>query len=234
MFRLIRLLNTSIGKKLLMAVTGTLLLLFVIGHLIGNLTIFMSQNALNSYAHWLQVNPMLWPVRLGLIFILLLHIYTAVKLTRSNQHARRTRYQKSGFHHSLFFSKHIVFSGLGVLLFIIFHINHLTLGNGISELLPYLDPKGNPDIYGRVIHTFSTPLYPLLYLLGLIVLGFHLNHILRGVFQSLGFYHDNYAPFLDFLAPALTAIMVIGFALIPLAALSGLLTPTIVLPPYGP
>ncbi|QEP41967.1 succinate:quinone oxidoreductase [Ectothiorhodospiraceae bacterium BW-2] len=221
MFRLLRLIRTSIGKKLLMSLSGLVLILFIIGHAVGNLTIFVSANALNTYAHWLQENPLLWLIRFGMIAILMIHIALAVVVSRENRRSRSCDYG----HDTLWLRrvKHpfMMWSGAILLLFLLFHIGHLTLGIGGERYMARLDHQGYVDVYARVVLSFTNPWLTTLYLIAMAALGLHLYHAIRSVFQTLGFYHDNYFGFFHTLALLLTLFTVIGFILILLTALLG-------------
>src|SRR6266404_188747 len=119
--------KSSLGKKYIMAVTGFVLLLFVVGHLAGNLQIFLGPEAINRYGHFLQSNPeLIWPARLFLILMLVLHIWSAVQLTRENRAARPVRYAEYRPVSSSYASRTMFMSGLIIFVFIIYHLLHFT------------------------------------------------------------------------------------------------------------
>ncbi len=217
MYRLLHLLQTSIGRKLVMAVTGLVLLLFVVGHLAGNMTIFMGQEVLNSYAHWLQNSVMLWPVRLLMLLIVVLHIVMGLELARENRHAIRIGSCYRSWFARHFLDHHMLWSGIAVLIFLLFHIGHLTLGVGSGALYQQLDANQMVDVYRRVVSGFQNPWISLFYSGAMILIGLHLHHVVRGLFQTLGFYHENYLQLLDRLALVVSVGVVAGFLAIPLA-----------------
>lgn len=126
---LLRPLRTSLGKKYAMAITGLLLIGFVLGHMAGNLLIFAGPNALNSYAHSLKANPaLLWAARGGLLVVFLLHLYFAITLTLQNKAARPQGYAYEATLHASWASRHMMLTGLVLLAFIVYHLAHFTLG----------------------------------------------------------------------------------------------------------
>jgi succinate dehydrogenase / fumarate reductase cytochrome b subunit len=223
MYRLIHLLRTSIGRKLVMALSGLVLLLFLLGHLAGNMTIFFGPPILNSYAHWLQHSVMLWPFRLLMLLLVGLHIVMGLELARENRLAATSGSRYPGWFQRHVRNHHMLWSGVAVLLFLLFHVAHLTLGVGAGAAFHQLDSRGMIDVYQRVVEGFRTPWIAGLYMLSLLLIGLHLLHVVRGLFQTLGFYHERYLPLLERLAQLLTLVLVVGFLSIPLAVWVGLL-----------
>ena len=217
MNRLLHLLRTTIGRKLIVAVTGIVLILFIIGHVSGNMTIFVGQSALNNYAHFLQTNPMLWVVRLAMLAIVLLHIALGIAVTRENRAARSETYH-SGFPWYLrVYHSRMIISGLVLLVFIIGHVAHLTLGAGVGEVFHLKDSSGNVDLYSRVVTTFQNTWIAGIYICVMLLLAMHLKHTVRAVFQTLGFFRENYFEFFELLSWAVTLVVVAGFVSIPLS-----------------
>lgn len=119
MYRLIHLFRTSIGRKLMMALTGLILLLFIVGHLAGNMTIFVGAPILNSYAHWLQHSVMLWPFRIVMLLVVGLHIVMGIELARENRHSASNGSRFPSWFTRHILNHHMLWSGLAVLLFIL-------------------------------------------------------------------------------------------------------------------
>lgn len=120
-------LNSTIFLKWVMALTGALFVLFVIGHLAGNLQVFLGPETFNTYSHFLQsTGELLWIVRIVLLTAFLLHIYTSLKLTAINLKANPVKYKKAGYTKSTIYSRTMIYSGLLVLAFIVFHLLHYT------------------------------------------------------------------------------------------------------------
>jgi succinate dehydrogenase cytochrome b subunit len=155
MNRLLHLLRTTIGRKLIVAVTGIVLILFVVGHVSGNMTIYVGQSALNNYAHFLQTSPMLWVVRLAMLVIVLLHIALGIAVTRENRLARPVHYQAAYPWYLRLYQRRMIITGKVLLVFIIAHVAHLTLGAGVGEVFQLKDASGNADVYSRVVSTFQ-------------------------------------------------------------------------------
>src|SRR5215475_6211412 len=123
-----RVFNSSLGKKYIMAVSGCVLFLFVIGHLAGNLQVFLGPEAINRYGHFLQSNTeLLWPVRIILLTFIVLHIWAAASLSTENKAARPIAYGAYKPVGSSYASRTMLMSGLVVLAFIIYHLLHYTV-----------------------------------------------------------------------------------------------------------
>lgn len=226
MYRLIRLLRTSIGSKLIMAASGGVLVLFLLGHMLGNLAVFQGPAALNAYAAWLQGNPLLWAIRLTLLGIFAWHVYTGVRLWRENRAARPQHYAVTASVQAGIAARSMGWTGLALFAFLIFHLLHLTFGALDSAHAHLLDGQHRPDVYARVVLGFRNPWLAGAYVAGLLVVGLHLDHAIASLLQTLGVGNENYRPLLRVLARALAGLIVFGFIAIPLAALFGLLGAT--------
>lgn len=216
--------RTSVGKKLVMAVTGLMLYGFVVVHLIGNLQIFIGRETLNGYAHFLKAEPfILWGARLGFLTIVCLHIVTAISLSASNRRARGvTSYDNPSHNGSSLSSRIMLASGLVILLFIVFHLLHLTVGAIFPDHFNLKDDKGHHDVYGMVIKGFQVWWVVGLYVFSMILLGFHLSHGLQALFQSLGLKNSKYSPLIDKLALIGWVAIFAGNCAIPVSILLGL------------
>ncbi|MBI1901862.1 MAG: succinate dehydrogenase cytochrome b subunit [Planctomycetia bacterium] len=212
--------GTSIGCKAVMAVTGLLLFLFVIAHLLGNLLVFAGQDALNDYAAKLQgLGAGLWIARLGLLAIFVVHIYAAFRLTRINALARPEPYQKEESINVTFASRQMLASGLVVLLFVIYHLLHFTLGVIDSGAFGRLDAKGRHDVYAMVVQGFQNPFLSLTYVFAMVVLGLHLWHGAPSLFQTLGLKHPAWETCIRRTCQTVVALVVLGNCLMPLSIL---------------
>lgn len=219
---IVRLMKSSLGAKYVMAITGLGLFLFLIGHVAGNLLLYVGQSAMNEYAAGLRKLPygLLWIARLGLLVAFGLHIYMAYYLTVTNRAARPVPYQNKAFMKASYASRTMPMTGTFVLLFLLYHLAHYTfrIVNNTGELV---DPAGLHDVYTMVVQGFQQPLISLFYILAMLVLGFHLHHGLSSAFQSLGLNHKKYNPLFRKGFPALGWVVVLAGASIPLAVLSG-------------
>ncbi|MDX1697687.1 MAG: succinate dehydrogenase cytochrome b subunit [Thiohalobacterales bacterium] len=221
MNRIRHLLRTTIGRKLIVGLSGIVLILFVVGHISGNLTIYIGQSVLNNYAHMLQTNPMLWVMRLSILAIVMLHIALGVAVARENRLARAETCHAGQSWYLRLYQHRMIISGLVLLAFIVGHVAHLTLGVGIGEAFLLKDATGHVDVYSRVVSTFQNTLIAWTYITAMFFLAIHLKHTVRGVFQTLGFSGENYSGFYELLSWIITLTVVGGFISIPLSVQLG-------------
>jgi succinate dehydrogenase / fumarate reductase cytochrome b subunit len=219
--------QSSLGKKYLMAGTGFFLFLFVIGHLIGNLQIFLGPEAINRYGHFLQSNiELLWPVRLILLTFLVVHIWAAAKLSLENKAARPVGYAAYQPKGSTYASRTMLMSGCIAFVFIIYHILHYTaqvqyINLTQQDFTTFLDVEKRHDIFKMMVVGFSNGWVSVFYILGVGLLCLHLSHGASSMFQSIGWKNDAYRPFLDQAARVVAVLIFIGYISIPVAILCG-------------
>lgn len=210
-----------------MAVTGFVLFLFVIGHLAGNLQIFLGPEAINRYGHFLQSNPeLIWPARLILLLVVGLHLWSAVELSRENKAARPVDYAVYQPVGSSYASRTMLMSGLIILAFVVYHLLHFTVQVQYLNLTgqdfgSFVDAERRHDIFKMMVVGFSNAWVPAFYLLGMALLCVHLSHGASSMFQSVGWKNQAYGPFLDRLARAVAILIFLGYASIPIAILLG-------------
>jgi succinate dehydrogenase / fumarate reductase cytochrome b subunit len=219
--------SSSLGKKYIMAVTGFVMFLFVLGHLAGNLQIFLGAEAINRYGHFLQSNPeIIWPARIVLLLMLVLHIWAAVKLSAENKAARPIPYGSWQPVGSTYASRTMLMSGIIVFVFIVYHLLHFTVQwqyiNGTGKnFLDFVDPEKRHDIFKMMVLGFSKPWVSAFYILGMALLSIHLSHGASSMFQSIGWKSPVYGPFLDKASRWLALAIFLGYASIPVAILLG-------------
>ena len=214
--------RSSVGAKHIMAVTGLLLFLFAIVHMLGHLQLFGGQDMYNRYAHFLQeLWEVKWPTRIGLLALLVVHIIVAIGLVARNRAARPAGYAKYRPVMSSPVGRAMAFTGLAVFAFIAFHILHFTLGQVQPRYFHVPDPQGRWDAYSMYIHGFQNPAIYGVYLAGIALFAMHLGHGAASWLQSLGLRHPKYPT--DRLGPALAVILFFGYMLPPTAALLGIL-----------
>jgi succinate dehydrogenase / fumarate reductase cytochrome b subunit len=207
--------RTTVGKKVVMAVTGIILFGFVIGHMAGNLQFFLGRDALNGYAEKLHhLGALLWAVRLTLLAAVGLHILAAFQLWSLQRAARPVGYRKLSPQGSTYASRTMYWSGPIVGLFVIYHLLHLTTGT-VHPDYEYL------NAYDNLVIGFSNPVVAIFYIVAMILLGMHLYHGVWSMFQSLGFSHPRYTPRLKAFAKIFSVVIVLGFIIVPLAILAG-------------
>ena len=148
--------RSSVGKKMIVAITGIILILFVIGHLLGNLQIFLGPDWINSYSeHLRDLGPLLWLIRIFLLATVITHIYVTIQLAIENRRARPDRYIDRQYVKATFASRHMVMSGLIVLAFIIYHLAHFTVRVTDQRFgLLKADPLGHYDVYSMMVYGF--------------------------------------------------------------------------------
>ncbi len=240
-----RLFCTSIGKKFLMAVTGAVLILFVTGHLIGNLQIFEAPERINGYAHFLQsLGPALWAVRVILLACVLIHIWAAVTLTIDNYQARPEKYEFKHTIQATLSSRMMRWTGVVVLAFIIYHLAQFTIGwaqpGDFKANLPVYTmaatfhvmgfpvvSKGQQvlDVYSMVFLGFSHVWIALFYILAVGLLSFHLLHGAESMFQTLGWRSGRWAGLLRKLVTLYCLLYFLGNLAIPGAILTRMVRP---------
>jgi len=225
--RLGSLVGSSIGRKMIVAVTGVILMLFVVGHLLGNLQIFLGPDWINGYAqHLRDLGPLLWLIRGFLLLTVILHIYFTIRLALENRRARPAGYVESEPVKATFASRHMVVSGFVVLAFIVFHLLHFT-GRRFDPHFPLLknDPLNHYDVFSMMVYGFQNPYVSGFYLIGLFLLTLHLTHGASSFFQSLGVNNRQWTPALARGARIFAWLLFIGYASIPVAVLLGLVQP---------
>jgi len=208
--------TSTVGKKAVMAVSGAILFLFVIGHLIGNLQIYEGPEKLNHYAVLLRSMPaLLWSVRGTLLLMVILHIWSSVQLGLRNIEARPSGYVKKKPTGSSYASRTMYWSGPIILAFVIYHLLDFTFGN----LNPHFE-EGN--VYANVLASFQVIPVSAFYIFAMLLLCMHLYHGLWSMFQSLGFHHPRHTPILRRAAAAIAILIAVGNISIPISVMAGL------------
>ncbi len=210
-----------------MAVSGVILLLFVIGHLIGNLQVFAHPDVINAYAHFLQnLGPGLWAVRVVLLAAVVAHVWAAVELTIENRRARPAGYEAEDTIQASYASRTMRISGFIVLAFILFHLAHFTVQVVDSEYremyTELADGTVVHDVHAMMVSGFQNIWISLFYLVAIGLLSVHLRHGIASLFQSLGWRNRRIAGPLDKASLGLSILYFAGNAAIPLAILAGL------------
>jgi len=219
---------SSIGRKLIAAITGLGLLGFLLGHLAGNLQMFVGQDAVNAYAVALKnLGPILLVLRGGILAMALLHIVITLKIALENKAARPEAYAASGRVQSRAATRSMTLTGLVLLAFVLYHLAHFTWGLTHPEHAELHDAMGRHDVYSMVVMGFQQPLVAGLYVVAMVLLGLHLAHAGSSVFQTLGFKDARTCAVMSRLGPALGIVLAAGYISIPLGVWSGI----IALPP---
>ncbi len=215
-----------IGKKLIMALTGVILFAYVIGHLLGNLQVFLPPHngvyPINAYAAFLHSNPrLLWVARVVLIAAVVTHIWVSLLLWLEKRRARPAGYYKKDDVGVTYASRTMIWSGPIIAAFVVFHILHLTTGSvGLGFKGPSLGAGGEEQIYAfqNLVAGFRMWPVALAYIVAVSLLGLHLYHGIWSMFQSVGYYTTRIRQASKILA----VLIALGYISIPVAILSGL------------
>jgi len=215
-----RTLKSSIGAKAVMAITGLMLVGFVVAHMAGNLLMFAGREAFNAYAEALQsLGALLWAARLGLLGAVALHIGSAVRLNRMNNQARPVKYRVIAPSVSSYATRTMKYSGYIMFAFIVYHLLHFTIG--VTDASAY-EFKQQGDVYSMVVVGFQQPIVSISYVVAMVLLSMHLSHGVSSVFQTLGFNHPKYNKLFSKVGPAIGAFVSLGFISIPAGVLLGI------------
>jgi succinate dehydrogenase / fumarate reductase cytochrome b subunit len=214
-------LNSSVGQKWIVGITGLMLVGFLLGHISGNLLVFVGPEALNSYAKGLKdLGPLLWVMRLGLLGAFALHIVFTIKLSKRAREARPTPYHTRKRLRSSFASAYMLQSGFVLLAFVIYHLAHYTWLVAQPEIRAFGESM---DVYSMLVGGFSVWYISLFYILAMGVLMLHLNHGASSFFQSLGLNHPQYNLLFRRVGPVLSVILFLAYAAIPVSVQLGLI-----------
>lgn len=214
--------RSSIGRKMIVALTGLALVLFLAGHLSGNLLIFAGSEAFNDYAQFLHESlhgAGVWIARIGLLVVLVLHVWFTILLTKENK-AASPKYEHGATVQAPKSSRIMIWSGLTILAFIVFHILHFTVKAG-SDFSTYLETTADGtvrhDAHRMVIAGFQNGLVSIFYIIAMTCLCSHLSHGVSSIFQTLGLRSKKTAGAIKFLSNAYAIVIYLGFISIPLA-----------------
>ncbi len=213
-------LSSTLGRKVLVAVTGLFLISFLVVHLVGNLQLFNDDggNAFNVYSHFMGNNPVIRVMEIVLVIGFLLHIYEALVLTRRNQKVRKVAYAynrpQDTSHWS---SRNMGLLGTVILVFLIIHLWNFFVParfGGLDGVV--VDDVEYHNIYSRVVESFQIWWYVLIYVLAQIALGYHLYHGFQSAFQTLGLNHKKYTPAIKMFGTIFSIVVPAAFASMPL------------------
>ncbi len=222
---LVQLYRSTIGKKIIMAVTGLIGIAFVFLHMVGNLQVFIGQNKFDAYAALLHgpLAELLWVARAVLIVAVLLHVLMAWQLTQRAHAARPVDYRKREAQVSTLSSRTMRWGGVLLLVFIVFHILHFTVGAiDPAGVFHNTDAMGRHDIYGDVVASFRIWWVSAFYLLSMVFLGLHLFHGAWSSLRTLGFARPSEHPLHRRIAAAVAIAVWLGFTLVPLGVIAGI------------
>ncbi len=225
---LLDLYGTAVGKKYVMAITGIALMGFVVAHTAGNLKMYVGPEAFDEYAEFLRrllypIVPLefsLWLLRAGLLVALLLHLHSAWSLTVMNRRARPVKYQSArDYQIANFASRTMRWTGIIVLLFIVWHILDFTIGT--TNTIGTTGEFNRHEVYANVVRSFERVPVSIFYVLANIALGVHLYHGAWSIFQSMGWNNPKFNRWRRHFATGFDAVIVVGNVSFPIAVLAG-------------
>jgi succinate dehydrogenase / fumarate reductase, cytochrome b subunit len=209
--------ESTIGRKVVMAVTGVVLFGFVLGHFVGNLTLYLGPEAINGYSRFLHGflhGGGLWVARAGLLASAILHVWSATSLTLESWAARPVAYRRWKAKDSTYASRTMRWGGVILFAFIVFHLLHLTFGT----VHPAFEPG---DVYHNLVSGFQVWPVSLFYVVAMLLLGLHLDHGVWSMCQTLGLSHPRYKRWARAAARGFAVLIVVGNCSFPVAVLAG-------------
>lgn len=219
-------LKSNILSKIVVAVTGIILVGFILGHTMGNLLIYAGKDAINAYAVGLRdLGGLLWLVRIVLVIAAILHIITTIKLVRHNKQVAG-HYKVYNYKEATFSGRFMFYAGLAIFFFVLYHLAQFTWGLVDSSNYALETHLANGrivhDVYTMVILGFRNVIVSLFYVIAVIFLGLHLKHGIHSMFQTLGIHGKKFTPMIQKIATLLTFIIVISLISIPISVMLGL------------
>jgi succinate dehydrogenase / fumarate reductase cytochrome b subunit len=219
-----RLLSDSVGRKVVMAVSGLLMVLFVVGHLLGNLTIFAGPDGINSYAqHLHELAPVVWITRVVMSLAVLLHVYLGIQVTLENSAAKPDKYAVSNSLRATFSSKTMIWTGALLGLFVIWHLLQFTF-RVTPDVVTGIDAADRFDVFTMVVNSLDRAAIGALYVAAIVSLFLHLSHGIQSAFQTLGLSNAFLLPRYGTAGKVASGLFLVGFGSIPVLILVGFLT----------
>lgn len=220
--------KNSVGRKILMSITGQLLIIFVIVHMIGNSSIFFGADGINAYAkHLHDLPPLVWAFRLVMLVAVGIHILYGIQLTLENNKANTKSYAVKNNLKASFASENMIWTGLLIGAFVVYHLLHFTLHITHPEISAGVagnfDALQRPDVFKMVVLSFEKGIIALIYAAAMVVLFLHLSHGTQSFLQTMGWNNDKTRPVFGTVGKVVSGILLVGYVSIPLAILTGLL-----------
>jgi succinate dehydrogenase / fumarate reductase cytochrome b subunit len=216
--------TSSVGKKIVMAVSGLFMVLFVVVHLLGNSSIFAGPDGINAYAEKLHsLGPLVWIFRAFMLLMLVLHVSLGIMLTLENRAANPGKYAVSKKLKATFASETMIWTGVLLLAFIVYHLLQFTV-RVTPDVVQGVDARGRYDVYTMVVSSFKAGSIVAVYVAAMIALFLHLSHGVQSLFQSVGLSNDRIMPRYNALAKVLATVFLVGYSAIPVSIIAGYLT----------
>jgi len=215
--------KSAVGRKILMAITGQLLIVFVIVHLLGNSSIFVGPNGINAYAeHLHSLGPLVWVFRAFMFAALAVHGLFGIQLSLENRAAKPIAYAVKNRLRANFSSETMLYTGLLLLLFLVYHICQFT-ARVTPDIVSGVDATGRFDVFTMVVSSFQQGIIALIYAASMVVLFLHLSHGIQSFFQTMGWNNDKTLPTIGKGSKLVAAVLLVGYVSIPFAILAGAL-----------
>jgi succinate dehydrogenase / fumarate reductase cytochrome b subunit len=212
-----------VGRKILMSITGQLLIIFVLIHLIGNSTIFFGPGGINVYAeHLHSLPPLVWAFRLFMLAAVAVHICYGVTLTLENKAANPGAYAVKRNLKASFASENMIWTGLLIAGFIVYHLIQFTV-HGTPDVVVGMDTANRPDVYRMVVTSFGNALISLAYMAAMVMLFLHLSHGIPSFLQTMGWNNEKTIPTFGVMGKVVSAFLMVAYISIPAVILAGLL-----------
>jgi len=214
------LIKSSIGKKILMALSGVVAFGYAVGHMLGNLQIYLGQDAINEYAEFLHsLGALLWIIRAFLLASIVVHIWLGIQLKLENSAARPVTYRNEKTSKATLASRTMIWTGLIMLAFLVYHILHFTARTADPGLATLMDSQGRFDVYSMVIIGFQNYLLAGFYIVAVGLLCYHLSHGIASMFQSLGVNNPKWQARLEVCSTIFSLFLFLGYAAVPVGVM---------------
>jgi len=215
--------SSSVGRKVVMAVTGLFMVLFVIVHLLGNSSIFAGPDGINAYAEKLRsLGPLVWVFRAFMFVMLCLHVYFGIVLTLENNGAKPAPYAVRRRLKATFSGQTMIWTGLLLLAFVVYHLMQFTF-RVTPDVVRGVDAKGRFDVFAMVAGSFRVTPIAVLYVIAMAVLLLHLSHGIQSFVQTLGCNNERTLPRVKAAGTLLSVLFFLGYSAIPVLILAGIL-----------
>ncbi|WP_282002978.1 succinate dehydrogenase cytochrome b subunit [Geotalea uraniireducens] len=217
-----QLLTSNVGRKVLMAITGQFLVLFIVIHMLGNSSIFIP-GGINAYAeHLHSLPPLVWGFRGIILVVAAIHIIFGVQLSLENRAANADSYAVKNLKRATLSSLSMLYTGLLLLTFIIYHLLQFTI-HATPDVVMGIDAQGRPDVFHMVVGSFQHGIIAFIYIAAMVTLFMHLAHGIQSFFQTMGWNNDKTLPVIGKIGKVVAVVLLLGYASIPLFIVSGIL-----------
>jgi succinate dehydrogenase / fumarate reductase cytochrome b subunit len=219
-------LKSTVGRKILVSISGQMMLLFVIAHVLGNSTIYF--NKLNAYAAGLHASPLvMWMFRVFMALMLGIHVFYGIVLTLENWNAKPQAYAKSRYESATFAGRFMIWTGSVIAAFLVYHLFHFTVQSIYPQLSAMRNPDtaGRPDVFLMVVGSFRHLPVSLLYIISMVALLLHLLHGIQSSFQTWGLNTERTFPIITKGGTIAATVLFLGYIAIPVVIVAGILKP---------